>query len=57
MGGLALGLLLVAEFGFVLQLRGLTIDAYLAGRDPVVGTVYYAMLVLFALMPLFVARR
>ncbi len=57
MGGLAMGLMLAAEFGFVLQLRGLSIEAYLASRDPVAGTVYYAMLVLFALMPLLVARR
>lgn len=57
MGGLALGLMLAAEFGFVLQLRGLNIEAYLASRDPVAGTLYYAMLVLFALMPLFVVRR
>ena len=57
MGCVALGLLLAAEFGLVLRLRGLTIAAYLASRDPVSGTVYYAMLGLFALMPLFVARR
>lgn len=57
MGGVALGLMLAAEFGFVLQLRGLNIEAYLASRDPVAGTLYYAMLVLFALMPLFVVRR
>ena len=57
MGCFALGLLLAAELGFVLQLRGLTIAAYLASRDPVSGSVYYAMLGLFALMPLFVASR
>lgn len=57
MGGLALGLMLAAEFGFVLQLRGLSIEAYLVSRNPVAGTLYYAMLVVFALMPLLVARR
>lgn len=56
-GFLALGLLLIAEFVFVLWLRGLTIGGYLATRDPVSGTVYIVMLVVFALMPLFVARR
>jgi len=57
MGGIALVLLLVAEFGFVLGLRGLSIREYLATRDPVSGTVYYAMLGVFAIMPLLVARR
>jgi hypothetical protein len=41
----------------VLWLRGLSIGEYVAGRDPVSGTVYLVMLGLFALMPLFVARR
>jgi hypothetical protein len=54
MGGIALLLLLVAEFGFMLRLRGLTIRQYLASRDPVAGTVYYVMLAVFAAMPLLV---
>jgi hypothetical protein len=53
----ALGLLLVAEFTLVLWLRGLTIDEYLATRDPVAGTVYIVMLGVFAIIPLLVARR
>jgi hypothetical protein len=57
MGFIALGLLLGAEFTFVLRLRGLSIHEYLATRDPVSGTAYYASLVLFAIMPLLVARR
>ena len=57
MGGIALGLLLVAEFGFVLWVRGLSIRQYFASRDRVSGAVYYVMLVLFAVMPLLVARR
>ena len=57
MGGVALGLLLVAEFGFVLWVRGLSIRQYFASRDRVSGAVYYIMLVLFAVMPLLVARR
>jgi type IV secretory pathway TrbD component len=57
MGLVGLGLMLVAEFGLVLWLRGLSIKEYLAARDPVSGTVYYVMLGVFAIMPLFVARR
>jgi hypothetical protein len=57
MGGIALGLLLVAEFGFVLWVRGLSIRQYFASRDRVSRAVYYVMLVLFAVMPLLVARR
>ena len=52
MGCIALLLLLVAEFGFMLRLRGLTIRQYLASRDPVAGTVYYVILAVFAAMPL-----
>jgi hypothetical protein len=57
MGCVALGLLLISEFSLVLWLRGLSIDDYVASRDPVSGTVYYAVLGLFAVMPLLVARR
>jgi hypothetical protein len=56
MGCIALGFMLVAEFILVL-LRGLSISEYLASRDPVSGTVYYAMLGVFAIMPLLMARR
>jgi hypothetical protein len=56
-GGIALVLMLVAEFGFVLWLRGMSIRDYLATRDPVSGTVYYLMLAVFAVMPLLMARR
>jgi hypothetical protein len=54
MGCIALVLLLVAEFGFVLRLRRLTIREYFASRDPIAATVYYAMLAVFAVMPLLV---
>jgi hypothetical protein len=57
MGGIALVLMLAAEFGFMLWLRGISIRDYIATRDPVSGTVYYAMLGVFAIMPLLVARR
>jgi hypothetical protein len=57
MGGIALCLLVIAEFGLVLWLRGLSIREYLATRDPVSGTVYDVMLGVFAIMPLLVAGR
>jgi type IV secretory pathway TrbD component len=57
MGGIALVLMLVAEFGLVLWLRGMSIREYFASRDPVSGTVYYVMLGVFGVMPLLVARR
>jgi uncharacterized membrane protein len=49
--------LLASEFSLVLWLRGLTISEYLAGRDPISGTVYYVLLGIFAIMPLLVARQ
>ena len=55
-GLIALVLMLAFEFGFVLQLRGLTIAEYFATRDPVSGTVYYLSLALFALFPLLLRR-
>ena len=57
MGGVALFLLLTAEFTLVLWLRGVSISEYFASRDPVSGTVYYVMLGIFAVMPLLVARK
>jgi hypothetical protein len=56
-GGVALALLLAAELTLVLALRGLSLAEYLASRDPVAGAAYLAMLAVYALMPLFVARR
>lgn len=57
MGGIALALMLVAEFALVLRLRKLSIKEYLLTRDPVSGTVYYLMLVVFAVMPLLMGRE
>jgi len=54
---IALLLLNVAEFGFVLWIRGQTIRENFASRDPVAGPVYYVMLAVFAVMPLLVGRR
>jgi hypothetical protein len=56
MGCVALGLLLSADFTLVLWLRGLSINDYLATRDPVSGTAYYVMLGVFAIMPVLVDR-
>lgn len=57
MGCIALTLLLIAEFTLVLSLRGMTIREYIATRDPVSGTVYYMTLLVFAILPLLVARQ
>jgi len=57
MGFIALGILVLVEFTAVLWLRGMTFEDYLATRDPVSSTVYFVMLGVFALMPLWVARR
>jgi hypothetical protein len=57
MGGFALALLLSAEFGFVLWIRRLSIKDYLAARDPVSGTAYYAALGIFAILPLAMQRK
>ena len=51
MGCMALILMLIVEFGFVLWIRGLSIKDYLATRDPVAGTAYYLLLIVFAIMP------
>lgn len=51
MGFLAVVLLISVEFTMVLKLRGLTLEQYFQSRDPISGTVYYLMLVVFALMP------
>lgn len=55
-GLLALGLLLLAEITLVMGLQEMTLASYLASRDPVSGSVYAAMLLVFAAMPLWVGR-
>ena len=55
MGLTGLALMLAAEFGLVLWLRGITLQDYFAGRDPVAALVYYALLGVFALTPLLLA--
>ncbi|MGA3090481.1 MAG: hypothetical protein ABSD75_17855 [Terriglobales bacterium] len=51
MGCIALVLMLIAEFGFVLWIRGLSVKEYFASRDPVSGAAYYLLLIVFAVMP------
>ena len=55
-GIVALALLLIAEILLNVALQSQTLGAYIASRDPVSGSVYLAMLVLFAVMPLILAR-
>jgi hypothetical protein len=52
MGLSALALLIAAELGFVLWLRGMSLAEYFATRDPLTGTVYYFTLLVFGAMPL-----
>jgi hypothetical protein len=53
MGFLALVLMLAAEISLAHAQRGISVREYLANRDPVSGTVYYALLVVFAILPAF----
>jgi len=55
-GVLALGLLLAAEFLLTAAIQDRSPGEYIASRDPVAGTVYLALLALFAFMPLIIAR-
>jgi hypothetical protein len=57
MSVVALGLLPAVEFMLVLWLGVSSIWEYLTNQDPLSGTVYYAMLGMFAVMPLLVARK
>jgi hypothetical protein len=56
MGCVALFLLLLAEFSLVLYLRGMSISDYLASRDPISATVYYAELGILTVIPYFIDR-
>jgi len=48
--------MLVAEFGFALWIRGLSIKEYFATRDTVSVAAYYLLLMVFAIMPVFISR-
>jgi hypothetical protein len=56
-GLVAVALLLAAEFALVLPVRGMSVETYLATRDPVSAAAYCAVLAVMALVPLAVARR
>lgn len=51
-GMVALGLLLIAELLLAVAMQDRSLADYVASRDPVSGTVYVLMLLLFALMPM-----
>jgi hypothetical protein len=53
----ALVLLLAAEVGLGMALRGLSVRDALLAKDPVSGTAYYISLVIFALMPWYLVRQ
>ena len=55
-GIVALALLLIAEILLNVALQRQTLDAYIASRDPVSGSVCLVMLMLFAVMPLILVR-
>lgn len=55
-GFLALGLLVSAELLLALVLQGQSVRQYIAGRDPISGSAYLAMLGIFALFPFILAR-
>ena len=50
-GVLSLALMLGAELSLAHALRGISVREYLSNRDPVSGTVYYALLVVLAVLP------
>jgi hypothetical protein len=56
-GLVALALLVTAELLLAVALQGASLQSYLAGRDPVSGSVFLAMLVVFALMPRLLDRH
>lgn len=56
-GLVALGLSLAAELLLAVALAGRSVGDYIASRDPVSGSVYLLMLLVFALLPLMLARK
>lgn len=57
LGAAALGLMLAAEAGVVLAVRGESLAAYAARRDPLAGSVYLLALAFFAACPWWVRPR
>jgi hypothetical protein len=56
-GLLALALLAAAELLLVVSVQDRALADYVASRDPVSGSVYLAMLVLVALMPVLIGQQ
>jgi hypothetical protein len=56
-GFMALAMAVLAELSMVAAFQGVPVAQYIAGRDPVSGTVYLALLLVFALMPYLLSRR
>jgi hypothetical protein len=55
-GFIAMGLVLIADLAVGMLFRGMSLVEVFFHRDPVSGAAYYASLVLFAVMPVIVAR-
>lgn len=55
-GLVALAMMIAAELLLAVALEGRSITQYIASRDPVSGSVYLAMLMVFALMPWLLAQ-
>lgn len=55
-GFTALALSVIAELLLAMALQGRSLMEFIASRDPVSGSVYLVMLLLFALMPAILAR-
>lgn len=56
-GGVALLVTVSAEWLLAVVISGQPLGEYLAARDPISGSVYAALLIVFAVMPSVVARR
>ncbi|WP_397534180.1 hypothetical protein [Roseateles sp.] len=56
-GGVALALLVGAELTLAVLLQERSLQDYIASRDPVSGTAYLLMLLLFALMPVLLCHH
>lgn len=56
-GAVGLLLLVLVEFSVVLGIRGMSVARYFAERDPVAGSVYALMLIVFAAMPWLLAGK
>lgn len=56
-GFAALAMSVLAELLLATVLQGRSLAQFIASRDPVSGSVYLAMLLLFALMPAILRRR